>query len=86
MIRLVSRDSRLARVQVDEVLAAVRPLFPEGTTFEMVFCTSPGDRDQETSLTDPSVPDDFFTRDLDAALREKKADLAVHSAKDLPKT
>jgi hypothetical protein len=30
------------------------------------------------------VPQDFFTRDLDRALLEGTADLAVHSAKDLP--
>ena len=27
---------------------------------------------------------DFFTRELDAALRKKRIDLAVHSLKDLP--
>lgn len=86
VVRVCSRDSELARVQVDEALAALRPLFPDGTKFETIFCTSPGDRDQKISLTDPSVPDDFFTRDLDEALRAKRADLAVHSAKDLPKS
>jgi uroporphyrinogen III methyltransferase / synthase len=35
-------------------------------------------------LTDAAVPDDFFTRDLDDALLSGHADLAVHSAKDLP--
>jgi uroporphyrinogen III methyltransferase/synthase len=86
VIKIGSRDSKLARVQVDEALPVLKPLFPEGTAFEAVFFQSPGDRDQTTSLTDPSVPDDFFTRDLDAALRDKRIDLTVHSAKDLPKT
>lgn len=31
-----------------------------------------------------NIPEDFFTRELDAALLSGKADVAVHSAKDLP--
>ncbi|MFH0909768.1 MAG: SAM-dependent methyltransferase [bacterium] len=84
--RIASRDSRLARTQSQEALDAIKPIFPAGTEFEFVFLQSPGDRDQRISLTDPTVPDDFFTRDIDAALREGKADFAIHSAKDLPKS
>jgi uroporphyrinogen III methyltransferase/synthase len=81
---VVSRASRLARVQTDEALRAVRPLLPPHTRVELRTLETPGDRDLRTPLTDPSVPDDFFTRDLDRALLDGHADLAVHSAKDLP--
>jgi uroporphyrinogen III methyltransferase/synthase len=33
---------------------------------------------------DKSVTTDFFTRELDSALLEGRADIAIHSAKDLP--
>jgi uroporphyrinogen III methyltransferase/synthase len=81
---VVSRASRLARVQTDEALRAIRPLLPARSHIEIQTLDTPGDRDLQTPLTDPSVPDDFFTRDLDRALLEGRADLAVHSAKDLP--
>jgi uroporphyrinogen III methyltransferase/synthase len=82
-LRLISRGSRLARVQVDEILPQLIPLLP-GSTFSKQVVTTPGDRDLKIALTDPSVPDDFFTRDLDEALRRGEADIGVHSAKDLP--
>lgn len=78
------RKSRLARVQADEAVASLRPHLPAGTDFEIRTEDTPGDRDLRTPLGDPAVPDDFFTRDLDRALLEGRADLAVHSAKDLP--
>jgi uroporphyrinogen III methyltransferase/synthase len=82
-LRLISRGSRLARVQVDEVLPQLAPLFPDAT-FTKQIVTTPGDRDLKIALTDPSVPEDFFTRDLDEAMRRGEADIGVHSAKDLP--
>jgi porphobilinogen deaminase/siroheme synthase/uroporphyrinogen-III synthase len=86
VFNIATRDSRLARVQSQEAVDLLSPLFPDGTKFEFVFLQSPGDRDQQTSLADPSVPDDFFTRDTDTALRDGRADFAIHSAKDLPKS
>ena len=81
---VVARASRLARVQTEEALLAVRPLLPADWTVEVRHAETPGDRDLRTPLTDPTVPDDFFTRDLDRALLAGEADLSVHSAKDLP--
>lgn len=83
-IRIISRGSELAVTQVDEALSALQALWPEGTTFNRAVFETPGDRDQQTPLEDQGIPDDFFTRDLDRALLEQRADLAVHSAKDLP--
>lgn len=81
---VLSRGSPLAKVQTEEALRAIRHLFPASTQFEVRFLQTPGDRDLRTPLSDPSVPDDFFTRDLDEAIRRGEGDLAVHSAKDLP--
>lgn len=44
--------------------------------------SSPGDRDKTTDLR--LTPGDFFTRDLDDAVRSGQIDCALHSAKDLP--
>lgn len=82
-IRVITRGSRLARVQTDEAIQALRTIWPD-TQFEVGVHDSPGDRDMSTALTDPSVPEDFFTRDLDDLIARGAADLAVHSAKDVP--
>jgi siroheme synthase/uroporphyrinogen-III synthase len=67
-------------------MEALRPVFPAGTRFTALFMDTLGDRDQITQLGAAGVPDDFFTRDLDEALRRGDVDLVVHSAKDLPLT
>ncbi|MBU0677647.1 MAG: hydroxymethylbilane synthase [Verrucomicrobia bacterium] len=85
-LRFISRQSALAQIQVKEAMDLLVPLLPEGTQLETAILTTPGDRDLVTPLTDPDVPDDFFTRDLDDALINAEADIAVHSAKDLPET
>lgn len=77
-VRLVTRNSPLAIKQVEEVLESL-PAFP----FELIRTDSFGDKHKEMSLLD-GVPEDFFTRELDTALLNKEADVAVHSAKDLP--
>ncbi len=83
-LRVATRGSPLALVQTREALRRIGPCFGEAVRFELVECGSPGDRDQATPLDAPDVPDDFFTRDLDQALLRGEADLAIHSAKDLP--
>lgn len=76
-----TRGSRLAMVQTQDALDKLSALFPS-VAFEVVPVTTPGDRDLTTDLR--VSPGDFFTRDLDDALRAGRIDLAVHSAKDLP--
>ncbi len=77
-LRVASRGSRLAKVQVEEFLS----LFPEVEP-ETVFLDSFGDKHKNISLLH-QVSSDFFTRELDEAVLNGVADLAVHSAKDLP--
>ena len=81
IFRAGTRGSRLALVQTQDALDRLAALFPE-IGFEVVPLETPGDRDLTTDLR--VSPGDFFTRDLDDALREGRIDLAVHSAKDLP--
>ena len=79
-IRIGSRGSRLAIVQVNEVLSL---LDKDLKTQSRIFDTH-GDKDKTTSLA-ANVPTDIFTDALDQALIDKEIDIAVHSAKDLPK-
>jgi uroporphyrinogen III methyltransferase/synthase len=76
-----TRSSTLALIQTRGVVAVLRSILPE-CFFEIVSQSSPGDRDQQTDLR--QSPGDFFTRDLDDAVRRGDLDCAVHSAKDLP--
>ncbi|MCC5848889.1 MAG: hydroxymethylbilane synthase [Verrucomicrobia bacterium] len=82
-IRVLARSSPLSRIQSQEAIEQLRPVFPTHD-FALEYLTSIGDKDQNTPLTDPNVPTDFFTRELDAAQLEGRADLVIHSAKDLP--
>ena len=43
-----------------------------------------GDKNQQISLLNGEAPADIFTRELDDAIRQGDADIAIHSAKDLP--
>ncbi len=81
IFRAGTRGSRLALAQTQEALDKLAALFP-AVDFERVPVSTPGDRDLTTDLR--ASPADFFTRDLDDALRERHIDIAVHSAKDLP--
>lgn len=77
-IRVVSRKSKLALIQVGEVFSQL----PE-VKYHLVGIASFGDKHHDISLLD-NPPADIFTRELDEALLQNEADIAVHSAKDLP--
>lgn len=77
-IRVISRSSNLAIKQVEELFA----LFPE-VEYTIIPVLSFGDKHKEISLIENKISD-FFTRELDNALITGEADIAVHSAKDLP--
>jgi len=77
-IRIIIRDSNLSFLQSQEVL---KQLAPETYCLEKI--KSFGDKNKSISLIDNKI-EDFFTRELDEALLQNKADAAIHSAKDLP--
>ena len=81
-MRLATRGSPLALRQaalVAELLAHARP----GTTTETVVVHTEGDRRSAASL-DQIGGQGVFTKEVQAAVLDGRADVAVHSAKDLP--
>lgn len=78
VIKVVSRNSPLALLQVRELAS----LFPE-LSLEVIEVRSYGDNHKNVSLMD-NIAEDFFTRELDTMVLDGTADIAVHSAKDLP--
>ena len=79
--RCGARGSRLSVAQaaggIDFLATHVKGFKAKLQTFQ-----TPGDRDLSTPI-EKSAPD-FFTRDLDEAVRTGRIDFALHSAKDLP--
>ena len=82
-LRVGTRNSRLSRVQTEQALNRLKQRLSV-LDFEIVECSTPGDRDRTTDLR--ASPEDFFTRDLDDAVLSGTVDAAVHSAKDLPES
>ncbi|MDN3504313.1 MAG: hydroxymethylbilane synthase [Rhabdochlamydiaceae bacterium] len=77
LIKCVARDSPLSHAQVREVFQHAS--FP----FVVDYIKSRGDFDQKSCLIN-MAKNDFFTRELDEALLNQTAQVAIHSAKDLP--
>ena len=84
-ITLATRGSALALAQANQVLAQCRAAFPR-LTFEIKIIKTTGDKLQTASLAQESktLPKGLFTKELEVALLKHRADLAVHSLKDLP--
>jgi porphobilinogen deaminase len=84
-IPLATRGSALALAQANAVLAQCRAAFPE-LVFEIKIIKTTGDKLQTASLAQEgkTLPKGLFTKELEVALLESRADLAIHSLKDLP--
>ena len=76
-----ARGSRLSIAQAKGSIAFLGANVP-GFNARLLTFDTPGDRDLSTPI-ERSAPD-FFTRDLDDAVRSGAIDFAIHSAKDLP--
>lgn len=81
-LRVGSRDSQLAVIQSEIVMAALREAHPE-IELELVTMKTTGDRILDRTL-EKIGGKGLFVKELDAALREGRVDLTVHSCKDLP--
>jgi len=81
-IRVASRKSPLARRQTELAIDALSAFNPSWT-FEVCLMSTTGDERLEWSL-ETSGGKGLFTSELERAIAAKEADLAVHSAKDLP--
>ena len=80
-LRLGTRRSALAWVQSSQVAQALRDAHP-GLAIELVGIETRGDRIQDVPLSGVEGKE-FFTAEIDTALREARVDLTVHSLKDL---
>ena len=81
-LKILSRKSPLARIQAKLVANEISKSFPK-ITIEYIYKSTLGDLDQDTPLD--KMPDiGVFTNDIREDLMSNKADVAVHSWKDLP--
>ena len=76
------RDSRLAVAQARLVMDALQAAHPE-LRLELVTMKTTGDRILDRTL-DKVGGKGLFVKELEAALREGRVDVTVHSCKDLP--
>lgn len=82
---VATRGSALALAQSKQILGHLEMAFP-AIEFRLEVIRTTGDHLQSASLANPdaALPKGLFTKELEVALLEGKADLAVHSLKDLP--
>lgn len=83
-IIIATRRSRLAQAQAKAVARALARLHPS-VEVELLNIASEGDRRSAHPLG-PGTGKGLFTGAVEAALLSRRADLAVHSLKDLPTT
>jgi hydroxymethylbilane synthase len=81
---IASRRSRLALWQAEHVRARLAELQP-GLRVEILGLTTRGDEILDRSLAKVGGKG-LFVKELEIALRDGRADIAVHSAKDVPMT
>lgn len=84
-ILIATRGSALALAQANMVLAQCREKFPK-LVFDLKIVKTTGDKAITASMSKPdaSLPKGLFTKELEVALLKRRADIAVHSLKDLP--
>lgn len=81
-IRIATRGSAQARTQAEAVGAALESANP-GLTVEYVFIETQGDVNQATPLHQMGGQG-IFVKEVQRSVLDGRADIAVHSAKDLP--
>ena len=81
-LRIATRKSQLALWQAEHVAALLRTAHP-GLQIEMVPLVTQGDRIQDRSLAAIGGKG-LFIKELEVAMEEMRADIAVHSMKDVP--
>jgi hydroxymethylbilane synthase len=89
-LRIATRGSPLARWQAGEIVRLLREV-DSRVDAELVVVTTTGDRRQDVAPWEMGGQADgghggVFVKEVQAAVLEGGADVAVHSAKDLPST
>src|SRR5471030_2161311 len=84
-IIIATRGSALALAQANLIAEQCRTIFPR-LRFELKIIKTTGDKLQTASLSKvgDTLPKGLFTKELEVALVKGRADLAIHSLKDLP--
>jgi hydroxymethylbilane synthase len=82
LIRIATRESKLALAQTGMVASALRERHP-GIAIETVGMTTRGDQVLDRPLAQVGGKG-LFIKELEVALLEGRADIAVHSMKDVP--
>jgi hydroxymethylbilane synthase len=86
LLRIGTRGSPMALVQADRVralLAAAHPELAAHGALEIVPIKTTGDQVQDRSLAELGGKG-LFTKEIEEALIDRRVDVAVHSAKDVP--
>ncbi len=79
---IASRESRLALWQAEHVRSKLSALYPQ-CSVEILGMTTQGDRILDRTLSKVGGKG-LFVKELEVAIEEGRADLAVHSLKDVP--
>lgn len=79
---IASRESRLAMWQAEHVQACLKKLYPE-CEVTILGMTTKGDQILDRALSKVGGKG-LFVKELETALEDGRADLAVHSLKDVP--
>ncbi|MEM1049137.1 MAG: hydroxymethylbilane synthase [Pseudomonadota bacterium] len=83
-IRIGTRGSPLALIQARETRSRLmQALGLDEEAFEIVVITTTGDRIRDRPLSEIGGKG-LFTKEIEEALFDRRIDLAVHSAKDMP--
>jgi hydroxymethylbilane synthase len=82
VLRIATRKSPLALWQAEHVATLLRGAHP-GLHVELLPMSTQGDRIQDRSLAAIGGKG-LFIKELEVALAERRADIAVHSMKDVP--
>ncbi|HEX4979200.1 MAG TPA: hydroxymethylbilane synthase [Acidimicrobiales bacterium] len=83
VVRAATRGSALARWQAEHVASLLAASSPGEVEVELVVVSTEGDRRQDVPL-DRIGGRGVFVKEVQAAVLDGRADIAVHSAKDLP--
>jgi len=81
-LRIATRESALAQWQAEHIRARLIAQFP-GITVDLLGLTTQGDRILDQPLSSIGGKG-LFIKELEVAMDEGRADLAVHSLKDVP--
>lgn len=82
VLRIATRQSPLALWQAEHIKARLLALYPE-LTVELITFTTKGDKILDTPLAKIGGKG-LFVKELEVAMLEGRADIAIHSMKDVP--